>query len=168
MNTVASYLRRIAVGMDPNSPPDLVFTIGIPGSGKSTWIRSQPGYVVVSPDGIRGELGDITDQSKNAQIWTIAKSRVADALKQGRNVILDATNVDSSRRLEFIRGLPEHTLKAKIFQVDPEVAKQRIKADLENKIQRSNVPDYAVDLMYRDFKNTIDEGQLEAEGFEIL
>jgi len=168
MKTVASYLRRIAVGIDPVDPPDLIFTIGIPGSGKSTWIHSQPGYVVVSPDGIRGEMGDITDQSRNAEVWATAKVRVAEALKQGRNVILDSTNVEARRRREFVEGLPSHILKAKLFHVDPETAKQRIRDDLEKKVPRSNVPDYVVDRMYQNFKDTIDERQLESEGFEVL
>ena len=168
MKTVAYYLRKIAVGMNPKSPPDLIFTVGIPGSGKSTWIRSQPGYVVVSPDSIRASMGDITDQSKNAEVWAIAKSRVAEALKQGRNVILDSTNVDSRRRREFVEGLPDHALKAKIFDVDPTIAKKRIKDDLTKGVQRSNVPDYAVDRMYQYYQATINENQLKAEGFEII
>lgn len=168
MKTVASYLRKIAVGLDHGDPPDLIFTIGIPGSGKSTWIRSQPGYMVVSPDGIREELGDISDQTKNPQVYATAKARVAEALKKGRNVILDSTNVEARRRQEFVRGLPNHKLKAKLFHVDPEEAKRRIREDLEKKVPRSNVPDYVVDRMYRYFQSTLDEKQLESEGFLVV
>lgn len=111
--------------------------MGIPGSGKSRWIKNQSGYTVISPDDIRAELSDISDQSVNPQAWAMAKKRTEQALKSGKDVILDATNVVSYYRKSFLEGLPEHTLKAKIFEVDPETAKkgygkilQKVKKDL--------------------------------------
>ncbi len=47
--------------------PTFTMLIGIPGSGKSTWIKeNSKGYEIVCPDVIRTEIcGDISDQSKN-------------------------------------------------------------------------------------------------------
>jgi len=148
--------------------PDLILTIGIPGSGKSFWIKSMSGFKVVSPDSIRAELSDISDQSVNPQAWAIAKKRVSEYLKQGKNVILDATNLISFYRKSFLEELPPHNLKAKIFKIDPETAKKRIKEDIQKGRLRAKVPDNVVDMMYEDFKKTVHEGELENEGFEIL
>ena len=163
---LSSVLRKIAAA--GKTLPELVFTVGIPGSGKSTWIQSQKGYEVVSPDLVRSKMDDITDQSKNAEVWAVVKDKVKKALEKGSNVILDATNVDSIRRKQFLQELPDHVLKAKIFDVDPEEAKRRIKEDISVGMKRSNVPDYAIDRMYQLYRDTIDKGQLESEGFEIL
>ena len=154
--------------------PDLIFTIGIPGSGKSWWIKNMLGYEVVSPDNIRSELSDISDQSVDVQAWATAKERTAEYLKQGKDVILDATNLtptgrsSSADRKNFIKDLPPHNLKAKIFDIDPETAKKRIKEDIAKGRSRSNVPEDVVDRMYEDFKKTVHGGMLKAEGFEII
>ena len=152
--------------------PDLIFTIGIPGSGKSWWIKSKSGYEVISPDSIRAELSDVSDQSIDFQAWTTAKERVRKALEKGKNVILDATNLTASGRSSskdrkwFVEGLPPHNLKARIFDVDPEVAKKRIKDDIEKGRNRSKVPEDVIDIMYNDFKKTVPN--LNSEGFEII
>jgi hypothetical protein len=40
---------------------------------------------------------------------------------------------------------------AKVFDVDPEICKARIHKDIEANIDRSNVPDDAVDRQYNTF-----------------
>jgi len=164
--SIFGVLRKIA----DKKVPDLIFTVGIPGSGKSFWIKSQSGHVIVSPDTIRKELtGDISDQSKNAQVWAIAKRKVSEALEEGKNVILDATNLISFYRKQFLDGLPEHELKAKVFEISPDIAKKRIRKDIEEgKFERPDVPVEVIDEMYEQFRKTVDEGELKAEGFEII
>ena len=165
----ATKVRRAAEELLQADKPEFILTVGIPGSGKSYWIKSQTGYTVVSPDDIRREMGgDVSDQSKNAQVWALAKQRTLSALNRGQNVILDATNVDSQYRKLFISGLPDCIMKAKVFDVDPEVAKARIHKDLEQGRDRSVVPDHVIDRMYEGFKSTVDENQLEAEGFQVI
>lgn len=161
-------IRWLAAELNKNLP-ELILTVGIPGSGKSTWIKSKPGYVVINPDKIRGELGtSVSDQTATPAAWTEAKRRVSKALKQGKNVIIDALNTNRFDRNRTLEGLPPHQLKAKIFHVSPEEAKRRIKKDLESGKERAAVPDYKVDEIYEDFKETMDEGQLKEEGFEII
>ena len=55
---------------------------------------------------------------------------------------------------------------AKIFSVDPEVAKQRVRKDIEAGADRSNVPDWAIDKQYQSFVDGINS--LEVEGFKII
>ena len=162
MNSLSDLIRSAV------KVPDLVFTVGIPGAGKSAWIHTMKGYVVINPDSIRAGLGDISDQTKNTQVWAIAKDKVREALSKGKNVILDATNLVSGYRKFFLEGLPDHNLKAKVFSVDPTEAKRRIKEDIEKGRQRAVVPDDVIDRMYEQFKETMDKGQLKEEGFEII
>jgi len=160
------------IKLSERDEPQFIMTIGIPGSGKSTWINSQTSdenTIVVCPDLIREELtGSVSDQTKNNEVWGLAKKRVIEALQSGKNVILDATNVDSKNRRRFLQGLPANiALKAKIFNVEPEEAKRRIKEQIEKGENRSDVPEHAIDRMQRKFENITPE-KLKEEGFELL
>jgi membrane-bound lytic murein transglycosylase len=55
---------------------------------------------------------------------------------------------------------------AKIFNVSPEIAKQRVKKDIESGVERSNVPDYAIDRQYQSFVDGVNT--LETDGFKII
>lgn len=151
--------------------PIFIMTIGISGAGKSTWIKEQtsdPNVMVINPDSIRKELtGDISDQSQNAKVWYITKRRVLEGLNSGKTVILDATNVDSRSRRDFINDLPPSVLKAKIFNVDPEEAKRRVRKALESGEDRSNVPPEVIDRQYQKFLASTPD-KLQAEGFELI
>lgn len=154
--------------------PKFTILVGISGSGKSYWIKSNidSNAIVVSPDGIRKELtGDISDQSRNKEVFPIAFKRAVDALNSGKSVIFDATNVVSNLRknmLDYMRQNVTNDFKAlaKIFDVDPKVAKERIRKGIESGHDRSNVPDEAVDRQYRNFLN--DLGRIESDGYEII
>ena len=154
--------------------PKFIIPVGISGSGKSRWIKSQtdPNTVVVSPDEIRKELtGSISNQTRNNDVFALAFQRAAQALNAGKNVIFDATNIVSYHRKLMLNNLKQNVDKpfdalAKIFDVDPEVAKQRVKKDVENNVDRSNVPDYAIDKQYRAFIN--DMNSIELDGYKII
>jgi predicted kinase len=148
--------------------PDFIMTIGIPGCGKSTWIKTLSGEeALVCPDSIRKELsGDISDQTLNTKVWVIAKERVVGALKAGHDVILDATNVSTYHRNLFIKDLPPCTLLAKVFDVEPAVAYGRIAHDVKNGVDRSNVPEDVVYRMYGEFLYT--KRVLSKEGFKLI
>jgi predicted kinase len=154
--------------------PKLILPVGISGSGKSTWINSQldSNTIVISPDEIRRELtGSISDQRRNNDVFAIAFKRTADALNAGKNVIFDATNLVSYHRKLMLNNLKQNVNKdfdavAKIFDVDPAVAKQRVKKDIEKGVDRSNVPDYAIDRQYQNYIN--DLNSIELDGYKII
>lgn len=74
--------------------------IGVPGSGKDHFIlyHKEHDDVVVSSDDIREELGDVNDQSRNAEVFEIFYDRIEQALKAGKNVWVNATNVTRKNR----------------------------------------------------------------------
>lgn len=151
-----------------------IITVGISGSGKSTWIKQNgSGYNIISPDSIREELtGNVSDNTRNSEVFSIAFNRVAESLNNGISVIFDATNTVSRLRREMIEKINgmvdsgvEFTPIAKIFNCSPDICKGRIKKDIENKVNRSNVPDSAVDRQYNQFKNDI--GKIESDGYQL-
>lgn len=84
-----------------NSPwPTIYIMAGIPGSGKSTWAaaeRERRNAVIVSRDGIRAMLTGSDqkmagDKDFEELVTRIETESVAEAVKAGRNVILDACN----------------------------------------------------------------------------
>jgi len=173
MNKLRKIIMEEIQGFQSDKPK-FIIPIGISGSGKSRWIKSLEGqgYVVVSPDDIRRELtGSISDQTKNKEVFPLAFKRTIDALNAGENVIFDATNVSSFHRKQMLDTLKrdvntEFDAYAKIFDADPEISKQRIRKDIENGVDRSDVPDFAVDRQHKNFTTDLDK--IEADGYTIM
>ncbi len=152
--------------------PIFLMLIGIAGSGKSYWIKNNvknDEFVVVSSDALRRELTrNVSDLSQDKVMWPLAKEKVIEALSSGKNVILDATNVNGYHRRNFIKDLPPCRLQAKLFPFDPEKAKERVKQDIENKVDRSHVPMDVIDEMHRQFESYCTPALLKKEGFEKI
>ena len=65
---------------------------GISGSGKSSWLAPD-NCIKISSDALRLEMfGDETDQTHNSEVFNELHNRVRENLKNGKNVIYDATN----------------------------------------------------------------------------
>lgn len=83
--------------------------IGIPGSGKSTIaeeIALKEPAIIVSSDVIRGDLyGDESVQGDPAKVFRIVHENVKYYLRKGCNVIMDATNINSKKRVAFLREI---------------------------------------------------------------
>lgn len=153
---------------DDSTVPQFIMLLGIPGSGKSTWakefiFRCDASFTVVSSDEIRRQLsGHVNDQSRNTEVWEIALNQCQGLLSAGRNVILDATNTQTDKRRQFVKQLPQCRRFLKIFPVNKSIAKARIGRDLERGVDRANVPDAVIDVMFRQFQDSVinvrDEG----------
>lgn len=82
---------------------ELILTVGLPRSGKTTWAREQ-GHPIVNPDSIRLALhGQRFQLEAEPMVWAIARYMVRSLFLAGHDtVILDATNTTVSRRDEWI------------------------------------------------------------------
>ena len=124
----------------------IIVPIGISGSGKSTLYDNYfKDYQLICTDQIRLELtGNISDQSKNSEVFGIVNERIDDCLKNGIDFYYDATNVNTKFRKVFTKMVKEKKPDAKViyiyFTPDIDVSFDRIKNDLENNVVRSNVP----------------------------
>lgn len=77
----------------------LYVTIGISGSGKSTYLNKNFNKdVIISPDNIRRDLtGDINNQTQNKLIWeSMVPELIIQKLNKYNEVALDATNLNAS------------------------------------------------------------------------
>ena len=89
----------------------LTILCGLPSSGKSTYAESIKDifdYIVISSDAIREEISFYEDQSKNAEVFQILHKRVDKALSDGKNVIVDATNINVKSRRPLIELGKKH------------------------------------------------------------
>lgn len=135
----------------------LTIMCGIPGSGKSYYIKKNlADAVVVSPDLIRKEMtGNVGDQSRNAGVFDAAYERLEKALADKKNAVFDATSV----RLAYINRLISYASKygsdVEIVVMkaseDPRMCAARVKADMVNKVDRSDVPYEVINRMYNEF-----------------
>ena len=107
-----------------DNKPDVILPIGTSGSGKSTFIKSLPkeNLVVIEPDVMRVEFtGDINNKSKDKEIYIEAANRAIAAIKQGKQVVFDTTNLTKDKRLPFIeaikKAIPTANIQYKLMEL---------------------------------------------------
>lgn len=140
----------------------LVLPIGISGSGKSyIYNKDYKDCVQVSPDLIREELtGDISNQSKNKEVFKLAFERVDEYLNNGQDVFFDATNVNKSQRKSFTDkyiGTDVEVVYV-ILPADIDLSWKRIRSDIREKKNRADVPYFALVRQKENYDNTIKLG----------
>jgi predicted kinase len=140
----------------------LILPIGISGSGKSfIYNRDYSDCIQVSPDLIREELtGDISNQSKNNEVFKIAFERVDEHLNKGQDVFFDATNVNKSQRKKFTDkyiGTDVEVIYVVLYS-DIDLSWKRIRKDIREKKNRSDVPYFALVRQKEQYDKTIELG----------
>jgi len=131
----------------------IIISVGIPGSGKSTFLEKIKdqflifGYIC--PDQIREELtGNVSDQSKNKEVWELAYSRLEKLLMDNNNitVLFDATQADKKQRIDCIqkcKNFGADYIEGIYFNVSLEIAKQR------NSERERRVPEFVLERMLK-------------------
>lgn len=90
----------------------LIIGTGIPGTGKSTWIKAHmdDGDMLVSRDAIRfGLLGEDFDPadyfSREDEVWALYVAQIENGLRRGYTVWADATHLSRKGRLKLLYAL---------------------------------------------------------------
>jgi predicted kinase len=130
--------------------------VGLPGSGKSTYVEKL-GAPVLSSDAVRGLLADDpTDQSIHGRVFRVMRYLLRQRLEIGRPVTyVDATHLTPRERAPYIRlgaryGCP---VEAVFFDVPLEVCRER------NRSRDRVVPEEALKRMALKLKPpTLEEG----------
>lgn len=106
---------------------ELILTVGLPRSGKTTWAMGQ-GVPVVNPDSIRLALhGQRFLASAESIVWANAYLMAKSLLMAGHDrVIVDATNVTRSTRNQWVMHVGDLAeVRFVVFETSPEECKRR-------------------------------------------
>lgn len=117
---------------------------GLPGSGKSTWLRPFAPDVL-STDDIRAELtGDAADQSANARVFAILRARLAERLTGGAPVTyIDATNLTRRERRPYLQAGRKAQARVEAIWFDTPVAV----CQARNRGRARQVPPHVIEAM---------------------
>lgn len=85
----------------------IVLLVGVSGCGKSTfadkYIKENPEITMLSSDTLRKVLtGDENSQSVTPQVFSIIKVKTEELVKNGKSVLIDATNLIPKNRRDYI------------------------------------------------------------------
>lgn len=126
---------------------------GLPASGKSSYCQAfkqrHGAHVVLSSDEVRGILGKgESDQSVSAQTFKFLETACELLLRQGRNVIVDATGTTRKARRAFVDlGLKySANIRIAVFNASIETCKAR------NAARERKVPDEVIGRMAKNWE----------------
>ena len=140
---------------------------GIPGSGKSTWVKTHKNYFsekheIISRDQIRFALVSEDEEyfSKEKEVWAEFVNRAKLSLENNIDTILDATHLNEGSRAKILRALAKELEEVEINVI---VVNNNLDLALlqnENrKGTRSYVPRGVIRRMfYQSSLPTLDEG----------
>lgn len=131
--------------------PTLFIMVGIPGSGKSYFVKNNLNHdsIIVSRDNIRFSIINDNDEyfSKEKQVFKEYVKAIQKALNEGKNVYADATHLNGVSRYKLISNLDISNIS-----IVPIMIKTSLGTCLSRnaaRTGRSKVPDYVIKNMYK-------------------
>jgi tRNA uridine 5-carbamoylmethylation protein Kti12 len=142
---------------DVEKSKEIILLVGLPGSGKSTWVKSflstHSDYVVVSSDDIidayAKSIGKtytevFSEYMGNAEVEY--KIRLMAAIREKKNIIVDRTNLNLKSRRKILSSVPKEYKKVAVVFSTPidEVKRRLIQREYET---GKAIPGYVLDSM---------------------
>ena len=141
----------------------LYITVGLPGSGKSTYVKNfikDKEIEYLSSDSLRAVYGKSEeDQTVTPLVFGHIKRKVDEFLKDGKNVLVDATSVNRKERSDYINTAKKYGAKvvAIVFKMDRQglIDRNKKRGEQGGRV----VPDFVIDKMLAKFEEpSYDEG----------
>ena len=145
----------------------LYITVGLPGSGKSTYVKNfikDKDIEYLSSDSLRAVYGKSEeDQTVTPLVFGHIKRKVDEFLKDGKNVLVDATSVNRKERSDYINTAKKYSAKvvAIVFKMDRQGLIDRNKKRGEQ--GGREVPTFVIDKMLAKF-----EEPSYSEGIDVI
>jgi len=129
----------------------LYITVGLPGSGKSTYVKNfikDKDIEYLSSDSLRAVYGKSEeDQTVTPLVFGHIKKKVDEFLKDGKNVLVDATSVNRKERSDYINTAKKYGAKvvAIVFKMDRQglIDRNKKRGEQGGRV----VPDFVIDKM---------------------
>ena len=141
----------------------LYITVGLPGSGKSTYVKNfikDKEIEYLSSDSLRAVYGKSEeDQTVTPLVFGHIKRKVDEFLKDGKNVLVDATSVNRKERSDYIKTAKKYGARvvAIVFKMDRLGLIERNKKRGEQ--GGREVPTFVIDKMLAKYEEpSYDEG----------
>jgi predicted kinase len=157
------------------SNPKFIMLVGLPGSGKSTWIshfvsKSSEEWVVLSTDDIIDKMAQDANKTyseifKDVDFRAVQRqfdAKLRQAINNRANIIWDQTNTSSKARKKKLSSIPDYyETAAVVFEVPDDVLKQRLAKRSQE--TGKHIPDKVVSDMFANY-----EPPSKSEGFKTI
>ena len=145
----------------------LYIAVGLPGSGKSTYAKNfikDKEIEYLSSDELRAVYGKSEeDQTVTPLVFGHIKRKVDEFLKDGKNVLVDATSVNRRERSDYINSAKKYGAKvvAIVFKMDRQglIDRNKKRGEQGGRV----VPDWVIDKMLAKF-----EEPSYSEGIDVM
>ena len=158
---------RIVERLNEQTQKELIIAIGLPASGKSTYIKHQyKKHLIISNDFTVEKLAKQSDTDYNAAFEKLGLAKIIEAgkrdfkkaLKTNKSIVLDNTNLTKAIRKYYLDLAPNYHKIAIVFNITKKEQTKRL-SQREGKI----IPQAVLDKMRNEY-----EAPTAAEGFHEI
>ena len=137
----------------------LLFTLGISGSGKSTYLKGKS--PIVETDQLRKFLlKDVNNWNHEKMIFNQAEYNIIKLFENHNTVYFESTMIDTKHRNNFLGYIRQKMngdieFEAKIFEANADISMQRIKKDIREGVDRADITSHILREELEKFNETI-------------